>query len=147
MKRLLLLVPLVIIAGLVWLLVSPLVVASTSAQIEIKNVMPVRQMLGQAREVRIYPEMNRALVVKAPVILSERSNPTMFHLLKATNDFGEYGIKTWPGFRFIVIVPGHPPQQYGYTMGRVGKWSTTGEMGMTPATFQTWMSSLLKKPS
>jgi hypothetical protein len=109
---------------------------------EYKNPLPIHQAIQSASEVRIYgdhlnhyqPDWDASPFA----VLSSHSHKEMFHLLKTTSQFGEFGVKTIPTCIFIFVIPGHKLQGY-YFNGRLSKTNILGETAILPDRFTAWV--------
>ena len=103
-------------------------------------VVPLRQALARATEVRVYCR-GRDSRWEQRAVLSERSQPRMFALLKSTHSFGTVHLKLIPTWRVAFFV-GHRQfmeDAYAPIAGSIG---TYGPSAIVPGAFRDWMQTL-----
>ena len=109
---------------------------------EYLNPVPLHQAIQSVTAVSIYGQhiegIHSTWSSKPLAILSDSSHADVFHSLKSTKHFGEFGVKTSPQYIFVFTLPNHPPQGYMYN-GYLSNLNTLGESASVPDDFTIWL--------
>ena len=112
-------------------------------QAEYLNPVPLHQAIRSATAVSVYGQHRVSGTrlgwdAKPLAVLGDNSHADLFHFLKATKHFGEFGIKAMPKYIFVFVVPNRPPQGYMYN-GYLGSMNALGESASLPDALTTWL--------